>query len=264
MEYCAERLASAFDVYTYGFAKSQPIWELGQADILVLPYISLSGQYLNAPIISQKIPAVSALDMLKYGGTLYGGGLDESFLSYCAERCAKVSDFLSDEELTVQNAKLTAEGAVEIILRETDITISGSQVLILGYGRVGKACAKAFSALGARVAVAARSFLAREDARNAGYRANEFISHGALRHADTVINTVPERVLNSSELMLLKRSAVILDLASSPYGTDFNAAADLGLKALTAPGLPGKTAPKTAGYLIAEKIIRSEGVANLG
>ena len=38
-----------------------------------------------------------------------------------------------------------------------------------------------------------------------------------------------------------------------------NAAKERGIKALTAPGLPGKTAPKTAGYYIAEAIIRAEG-----
>lgn len=264
MEYCAARLSERFDVYTYGFAASRPIWELKQTDILVLPYLSLSGEYLNAPLISQKIPAVSALDLLKYGGTLFGGGFDKNFLSYCAERCAKVVDFFDDEELTLKNALLTAEGAVEIILHETDFSINGSQVLILGFGRVGKACAKAFSALGAEVSVAARSLSAREAARTCGYRANEFISHGAIKRADVVINTVPNQVLGRSELEYLKSGSIVLDLASKPYGTDFEAAKELGIKALTAPGLPGKTAPMTAGFLIAESIIRNEEVESDG
>ena len=257
MEYAAERLAAVFDVYTYGFSASRPIWEFKQADILVLPYLSLSGDYVNSPLISSKIPAVSALDMLRYGGTLFGGGLDERFLSYCAERCAVVYDFFNDEELTLKNALLTAEGAVEIILRETDIAISGSNITILGFGRVGKACAKAFSALGANATVCARSLSAREEARTSGYRACEFTAGDAFERADAVINTVPEIVLNRAELELLRKGTIILDLASKPYGTDFEAAKELGIKALTAPGLPGKAAPKTAGYLIAESIIRT-------
>ncbi len=260
MEYAAERLAAYFDVYTYGFSASRPIWELKQADILVLPYLSLSGGYLNAPLLSQKIPAVSALDLLKYGGVLYGGGLDEGFLSYCAERCATVRDFFDDEELTLKNALLTAEGAVETVLRETDFSISGSNVSVLGFGRVGRACAKTFSALGAGVTVSARSHSAREAARAEGYRANDFIAHGALKRADVVINTVPSLVLGAGELSLLKKGVFVLDLASKPYGTDFESAKELGIKVETAPGLPGKTAPKTAGYLIAESVIKSEGV----
>ena len=58
-------------------------------------------------------------------------------------------------------------------------------------------------------------------------------------------------------LGLLNKDALILDLASAPYGTDFEAAKELGIKAMTAPGLPGKTAPKTAGKLIAESIIKA-------
>lgn len=257
MEYAAERLAAVFDVYTYGFSASRPIWELGQADILVLPYLSIMGDCINAPLISHKIPAISSLDMLRYGGTLFGGGLDESFLSYCAERCAKVYDFFNDEELTLNNALLTAEGAVEIILRETDIAINGSNILVLGFGRVGKACAKAFSSLGANITVSARSLKAREEARDLGYHACEFIVKEALECADTVINTIPETVLKRDELETLSKEALILDLASKPYGTDFEAAKSLGIKALIAPGLPGKVAPKSAGCLIAESIIRT-------
>lgn len=255
MEYAAERLAAVFDVYTYGFAASRPIWELKQADVLVLPYLSLSGEYLNTPLISQKIPAVSALDMLRYGGTLFGGGLNNSFLSYCAERCANVFDFFNDEELTLQNANLTAEGALEIILRETDSAVDDSNVLILGFGRVGKACAKTLSSLGAEVTVSARSQTAREEAISLGYAACELCEASALSAADTVVNTIPRVVLTKDELLLMKKSVFILDLASKPYGTDFDAAKDLGIKALTAPGLPGRTAPKTAGYLIAEAVI---------
>lgn len=257
MEYAAERLADLFDVYTYGFPASRPIWELKQADVLVLPYLSMSGEYLNTPNISQKIPAVSALDLLKYGGTLFGGGLDQPFLSYCTERCASVYDYFDDEDLTLKNAHLTAEGAVEIVMRETPWSITDSRVLILGYGRVGKDCAETFAALGAKVSVSARSENARKSAAEAGFRDCGFIDKDALEAADVIINTVPNVVLSRGELMHLKKNAFVLDLASKPYGTDFEAAKELGIKAMTAPGLPGRIAPKTAGELIAESIIKA-------
>ena len=254
MEYAAEALAAEFDVYTYGFSKSRPIWELRQADILVLPYFSLSGEYLNAPQLTHKVPAVSALDMLRYGGTLFGGGLNDEFLSYCTERCAMVYDFFDDEDLTLKNADLTAEGALELVIKETEIAASGSNTLILGFGRVGKACAKLFSAVGSDVAVAARSQEARKAADELGYHSCDFNCADAFRNADVVINTVPLTVLNPERLELMKKDSLILDLASAPYGTDFEAANELGIRAMTAPGLPGKTAPKTAGKLIAESI----------
>ena len=256
MEYAADALAAEFDVYTYGFSNSRPIWELKQADILVLPYFSLSGEYLNAPQLSHKVPAVSALDMLRYGGTLFGGGLSDEFLSYCAERCAKVYDFFDDEDLTLKNADLTAEGALELVIKETDSAVLGSNTLILGFGRVGKACAKLFSAVGSEVSVAARSESARAAADELGHLSCVFDCEDAYRAADIVINTVPQTVLTRERLGLMKKDAMVLDLASAPYGTDFEAAKEFGIKALTAPGLPGKTAPKTAGKLIAESISR--------
>ncbi len=264
MEYAAEALASVFDVYTYGFAASPPIWELKQTDILVLPYLSLSGEYLNTPLISQKIPAVASLDMLKFGGSVYGGGLSQSFATYCSERDARIHDFFLDEELTLKNADLTAEGAVEIILRETDSSIKNSEVMILGFGRVGKACAGLMAALGASVTVSARSLSAREDASRLGYNECDLCDPEALKHADTIINTVPRVILEKENLLCLKKDSFILDLASKPYGTDFEAAKELGIKALTAPGLPGKTAPKTAGYMIADMIIRTEKEGETG
>lgn len=257
MEYAAERLADLFDVYTYGFPSSRPIWELKQADILVLPYLSMSGEYLNAPALSQKIPAVSCLDLLKYGGTLFGGGLKGHFLSYCAERNATVYDFFDDEDLTLKNAHLTTEGAIEIAIRETPSAIKGSKLLVLGYGRVGRDCAETFAKLGAEVIVSARSQTAREAAEKSGLSACSFIDETRLQSADIIINTVPQTVLDMAKLALIKKDALILDLASKPYGTDLEAAQELGIRALTAPGLPGKTSPKTAGILIAESIIRT-------
>lgn len=255
MEYAAAALSSDFDVYTYGYAASRPIWELKQADILVLPYLSLKGEYLNAPLITQKIPAVSSLDMLRYGGVLFGGGLPGRFLSYCSERGAKVFDFFDDENLTMKNAFLTAEGAVSVILNETDFSIGGSDIHIFGFGRVAKACAKAMSALGANVTVAARSEIARQEAAEHGYGVSAIGNTELLSKADAIINTVPRRIIGRDEICVMKKEAVILDLASAPYGTDFDAAKELGIKALTAPGLPGKIAPKTAGEFIAESII---------
>ena len=256
MEYAADALSSEFDVYTYGFSASRPIWELRQADILVLPYFSLSGEYLNTPQLSHKVPAVSALDMLRYGGTLFGGGLTPDFLNYCSERCAKVYDFMQDEDLTLKNARLTAEGALEIILQKTEIALLGSNTSVLGFGRVGKACAELMSAAGSCVTVAARSPEAREKAVEQGFAACDFDSEDYLKDADVVINTVPHMILTKERIGMMKKGAMILDLASAPYGTDFEAANEQNITALTAPGLPGKTAPKTAGKLIADSIIR--------
>jgi dipicolinate synthase subunit A len=50
--------------------------------------------------------------------------------------------------------------------------------------------------------------------------------------------------------MKVNKDAVIIDLASSPGGTDFEAAKELGIKASIELSLPGIVAPRTAGEII--------------
>ena len=61
--------------------------------------------------------------------------------------------------------------------------------------------------------------------------------------------------LNAERLELLDKSAIVIDLASEPCGTDFSAAEELGITAKKALGLPGKFAPKTAGEILKETVL---------
>ena len=76
----------------------------------------------------------------------------------------------------------------------------------------------------------------------------------AAQNADIVINTVPALVLTHSELGMMKKDALIIDLASKPGGTDFEAAQRLGRRVVHALALPGRTAPITSGKIIAEAV----------
>ena len=76
-----------------------------------------------------------------------------------------------------------------------------------------------------------------------------------LAKHDTVINTIPAPVLPRKMLEKLPRGALVIDLASLPGGTDFDAAEALGIQAEHALALPGKCAPDTAGALIAQTVL---------
>ena len=60
-------------------------------------------------------------------------------------------DLMDLDEMAILNAIPTAEGVVLEAIKEIDITIFDSNILILGYGRVGKILAKTFAAMGANV-----------------------------------------------------------------------------------------------------------------
>ena len=53
-----------------------------------------------------------------------------------------------------------------------------------------------------------------------------------------------------------KPNALIMDLASPPYGVDLHAAWNLGLRAWREPGLPGRYCPESAARALARAILR--------
>ncbi|HEY8531113.1 MAG TPA: hypothetical protein VIL08_02585, partial [Limnochorda sp.] len=78
----------------------------------------------------------------------------------------------------------------------------------------------------------------------------------ACAAAEVIFNTVPAPVLDRARLESLRPETLIIDIASEPGGTDFEAARRLGLKAVLAVGLPGKVAPKSAGRILGQVIPR--------
>ena len=59
---------------------------------------------------------------------------------------------------------------------------------------------------------------------------------GRLGTFGIVVNTVPALTLTAARLAELPEGALVLDLASRPGGTDFEAARAFGIHALHAPG----------------------------
>ena len=223
-----------------------------QADCVVLPLpVSSGGGLLNAPLSRLSPPITEVLAPLSPGQMLCGGRVDPVTAALAAERGLTIRDYFAREELAVANAVPTAEGAVQLAMEHLPITIHGSRVLVLGFGRVGRITAQRFAALGARVSVAARKYDQLAWAQAMGFDPQP-LSHlaGWLCGYDLVVNTIPAPVLTRRELEDLKPDCLILDLASKPGGVDQTAAGELGLAVIWALALPGKVAPVTAGAAI--------------
>ena len=149
----------------------------------------------------------------------------------------------------------TAEGAIGVLLGETERTLWRSRVLVTGWGHVARALAPRLAALGAEVCVCARSPGARAWIAAEGLEALGLPElQDALPGCGIVINTVPAPMLTAARVAGMKPDALILDLASAPGGTDFEAARAFGIRALTAPGLPGKWSPQTAAEAVRDAV----------
>lgn len=157
-----------------------------------------------------------------------------------------VVSYTEREDFCLRNAVLTAEGAVQLALEELEEALCGLPVNIIGAGRIGMALCRILSGFGARVSISSRSSRGAAKA----YAAGAELSEPSAEHR-LIFNTAPAPVLTADVLKDLDRRVLIIDLASAPGGTDFAAAESLGIKALHATGLPGKTAPVTAGEILA-------------
>ncbi|MDN5346703.1 MAG: dipicolinate synthase subunit [Clostridia bacterium] len=156
------------------------------------------------------------------------------------------------DEMAILNSIPTAEGAIMLAMQELPFTIHGSNSFVLGLGRVGFTLACMLAGLGGRVTVVDRGAADRARAYCQGWRAVDFAElPGVIGEAEIIFNTVPAMVLTAELLTLTRPDCFIIDLALAPGGTDFEAARNLGRRALLAPGLPGKVAPKTAGQILA-------------
>jgi len=161
------------------------------------------------------------------------------------------------DEIAILNSIPTAEGAIQIAMEETRITIFGSKTCVIGFGRVGITLARTLKALGSDVTVVTRDPGQQARAYEMGCRRANFSDlREIMNKVDIVFNTVPAMVIDRETLKYANSNVLIIDLATQPGGTDFEAANEYGLKAILAPGLPGKVAPVFAGRILADVIPR--------
>lgn len=218
---------------------------------------SRDNETVNAPFISKKISIEKLFLSMDEPKILVGGSFSDKVKDLAGRYDIKLYDFLDDEDFAVYNAIPTAEGAIEIAMRETKSTINSSNCLILGYGRIGKVLADLLNGLHANVIVAARKSkdFAWIEAR--GYDYVEYSKiNGILPDMDIIFNTVPSLILGKEELSYVKNDTLIIDLSSKPGGVDFDFAKEKGIRAELYLGLPGKVAPKSVAEYMLNKVLK--------
>lgn len=194
-----------------------------------------------------------------YGKYVCAARPDAQASALLAANGNRVYDYFSDENYVLQNAYLTAEGVVALLVTESPRSLFGARVLITGYGRIGRALARILRACGAEVTVCSRSKKSASEARFDGCRHIAFIDLQQKNKFDFVVNTVPSLVFGEAELQALPKEALLLDVASFPGGIDELSAKTLSVHYLRAPALPARFSVQTAGELIGASILAQEG-----
>lgn len=171
----------------------------------------------------------------------------------------RLADLWADEALILENARLTAEGATASAMRAGTRSLRDLPCLVVGWGRIGRALTEILVALNARVTVASRWPEHRSRAAERGAETVDTASVGAaLPGRKLIVNTAPQLVLDAAALSGADSDAMLIDLASPPYGIDLHAAWALGLRAWREPGLPGRYCPHSAAQALLSAMDRFE------
>lgn len=137
----AEMLADdGITVYTYGLDKIKNAHEcnsinelIESADVVIGPVpFSSNGKTINSTFSNEEISIKDLTDALK-NKIFIAGAIKEEVYKLLENKNVEVIDLLKREELSVLNSISTAEGAIQIAIQETEITLTGSNILIMGF-----------------------------------------------------------------------------------------------------------------------------------
>lgn len=221
-----------------------------QVVILPLP-ITRDGVTLNC---KNKIKLVDIICNFHPHTRVLCGGLNKDFTDKLDN---KFFDYYNVEQVLTDNAYLTAEATLKLIIENTDSAVVDTKILIIGSGKCGMALAKLLKKIDCNVNLTTRrpaynvfAFLNNIEIKNTANLA-DYISE-----FDVIVNTAPSMVLDSETLSCVDKNALIIELATQCAGVDMDCAKQFGLNAVYAPALPGKYSPASAAKVLFKSINR--------
>lgn len=225
------------------------------ASVLILPVASNdeTGK-IFAPATSENLYFGEAeINLLADNAVIYCGVASQMLKCAARKMNRKLIEVMEIDAVAVPNGYLTAEGALYLAMTRFPMSISELKVAVLGYGRVGRATAKLFQAVNAKVVVFSRN----KKEMNEGRKSNIDIRFyngicSIFPKIDLIINTVPARIIDEHKMDYMRKDVLVIDLAAAPGGIDSDEAREKGIEVLNAPGIPGKYAPVSAGNILAD------------
>ena len=231
--------------------KDEELTNINDYNVILLPIPFSKNNLLNAPFYTKEIHLNTIINMLKdFKGKIIGG-LNESNEKLLKENNLNCLNILKDENFTLINAIITAEGAISKLIIENEESLFESNVCILGYGRVSKALSRRLDPLCKNLTIY------NNPSTNYTYTKIDNIKSKTIdnfkndaKNYQIIINTIPSLIINESILNSLNPSTLIMDLASLPGGVDFKKSNEKNIKTLHYLGIPGKISSKSASNAI--------------
>lgn len=185
------------------------------------------------------------------GANVFCGRCLDEAVALANSRDITLFKYNDSEVFQAVNSRLTAEGALKIMIEHSRKSIADCYVLIMGFGRTGAAVAKILAKLDVSLDIATTSSVRPAHAfarRILPMKEFDFSSY------DIVVNTVPLPIVSDKQLMSMQKDCVYIDLAST-CAINLEYAKYLGIDADIYPALPAKTCPYSAAKAMYDYII---------
>ena len=185
---------------------------------------------------------------------IISGSISTAVKEKLNENNIKVIDLMYEEDYVIKNAIATSEGAIKKAIEMSNITLNNSNILILGYGRIGKILAHNLTGFGANIYVEARSKKDIALIKSMGYNGVELEKLDKfLPDMQFIFNTIPSAIIDKEKVKLLDSNVYVIDIASKP-GVDFEALNEQGIATSWYLQIPSKDSPKSAAMYIKETV----------
>ena len=193
---------------------------------------------------------------LSESNMVFGGVIPKNLVADLNYLNIPYYDLMADSAVAIRNGIATAEGAIAHAIFESNITLHNSNALVLGYGRCGKVLCNKLKGIGANVTICTRNPIDLALGESLGFKVIPFskLKRNICKYP-FIFNTIPAPILTTDYLCKVCSKTVIIDIASVPGGTDFNYAKKRGINAKLCLGIPGKTAARTSGEILADAIL---------
>jgi len=184
---------------------------------------------------------------------LVAGNIKDDLLYILEEKQIKHNNIMKNELFTLNNAQLTAEGVLSLIIEKSPKSMYENNILLLGGGRITKSCGVMFAKLGLKFAI--MSFNPKEviDAHyltNKCYLGKDYLDDA--KNYDIVINTIPIFHILDEDLDKFQENSIYIETASY---NGLNADKITKFNFIHAPALPLKYTIESAGKLILNYIL---------
>lgn len=231
--------------------------DFNDIDIFILPVpVSRDNININTPLAGENFYFGDFLRLLPENCTVAGGLFKDEQIQKLKNKNVIVYDYYKNDKLARKNAVPTAEGVIGILINALPVTVDGLKCAVTGYGKCASVLSQKLKALGADVTAVARSEKNLSDAKKDGMNTCRLSNFSDICHEfSAIINTVPSRIIDRSIISKIKKDCVIIEIASAPFGIDFDCASEFGINAIKAGSLPGRISPKTAGEIISDTVL---------